>query len=125
MASKSKKQRRANSDGHSSIKQLKSEIGGCGIDLISCNMAAESVLHEGEQRVRNRSIFVKPPSSTSNHDHRQQPSLLALTTNHRKRSSLASELRDQSFTYIQNQIKNANVPIGTLFENEKAEMVME
>ena len=51
--------------------------------------------------------------------------MLALTTNHRKRSSLASELRDQSFTYIQNQIKNANVPIGTLFENEKAEMVME
>ena len=44
VASKSKKQRRANSDGHSSIKQLKSEIGGCGIDLISCNLAVETVL---------------------------------------------------------------------------------
>lgn len=67
---------------------------------------AESVLRE---RHRTRSIFVNPIGGAG----------LGVPTHQRHRSSLASELgRDHSFSYIQNQIKNANVPIGTLFEND-------
>ena len=90
--------KRPNSAGKSSSKKLKSDIE---IDLIS-NLA-ESVLRVKQ---RTKSIFTNPVTG---------PPLI--TTGHRKKSSLASELRDQSFTYIQNQIRNANVPIGTLYEN--------
>lgn len=95
---------KANSACKSSSKKFKSDID---VDLIS-NMA-ESVLRDRHNRAK--SIFLNNNGGSG---------LMGLVSHSRHRSSLASELgRDQSFSYIQNQIKNANVPVESLYEHEE------
>ena len=97
--------KRPSSAFDSSHKRLKSDID---IDMIS--NVAESMLKVKHRT--NRSIFDNPSAAL--------PPLMPVK--HKKRQSLAVELNgiaSQSFTYIQNQIKNANVPASTLYDNHQ------